>query len=58
MVLPLERGITGVFLLVHCQVGLGGVTLQTDVTLERLLTCVNPGVALILSYGNIYSTEI
>lgn len=48
MLLLLEGGVAGVLLLVEGQVGLGGVALKTDVTLERLLSRVHPGVALVL----------
>lgn len=48
VVLLLEWGVTGVLLLVYSEVRLGGVTLQTHVTLEGLLSCVYPGVTLIL----------
>lgn len=47
LLLP-EGGVTGVLLPVDGQVGLGGVALKTDVTLERLLSGVNSGVTLIL----------
>lgn len=48
VLLLLEGGVAAVLLLVEGQVGLGGVALKTDVTLERLLSRVHPGVALIL----------
>lgn len=44
----LEGSVAGVFLLVYGQVGLGGVALKTDVTLEGFLPCVHSGVTLIL----------
>lgn len=47
VLLLLEGDVAGVLLLVHGQVGLGGVALKTDVALERFLTCVHSGVALI-----------
>lgn len=48
VLLLLEGRVAAVLLLVEGQVGLGGVALKTDVTLERLLSRVHPGVALIL----------
>lgn len=50
VLLFLEGDVAGVLLLVYCQVRLGGVTLQTDVTLERFLTCVHSSVALIFPW--------
>lgn len=47
VLLFLEGDVAGVLLLVYGQVRLGGVTLQTDVTLERFLACVHSSVALI-----------
>lgn len=44
----LEGSVTGVLLLVYCQIRLGGVALKTDVTLERFLSCVHSGVTLVL----------
>lgn len=43
-----EGGVAGVLLLVNGQVGLGGVALETDVTLEWFLSRVHSGVTLIL----------
>lgn len=48
VLLLLEGRVAAVLLLVEGQVGLGGVALQTDVALERLLARVHPGVALVL----------
>lgn len=48
VLLPLEGGVARVLLLVEGQVGLGGVALKADVALERLLSRVHPGVALVL----------
>lgn len=48
VLLLLEGGVAAVLLLVESQVGLGGVALETDVALERLLSRVHSGVALIL----------
>lgn len=48
VLLLLEGGVAAVLLLVEGQVGLGGVALKTDVALERLLSRVHSGVALIL----------
>lgn len=47
VLLLLEGGVAAVLLLVEGQVGLGGVALEADVALERLLPRVDPGVALI-----------
>lgn len=44
----LKWSIAGVLLFVHSQVGLGGVALETYVTLEGFLSRVHPGVTLIL----------
>lgn len=49
VLLLLEGGVAGVLLPVDAQVGLGGVALQTDVALERLLSRVHSGVTLILT---------
>lgn len=49
VLLLLNRSIAGVLPLVYGQVRLGGVALETDVTLEWLLSCVYPGVTLIFS---------
>lgn len=54
VILLLEGCITGVLLLVNSQVRLGGVALQTDVTLERFLSCVHSGVTLVLPYKNVH----
>lgn len=48
VLLLLESCVGGVLLLVHREVGLGGVTLETDVTLEWLLPRVHSGVTFIL----------
>lgn len=48
VLLLLEGSVARVLLLVRGQVGLGGVALKTDVTLERFLSCVHSGVTLIL----------
>lgn len=48
VLLPLNGSVVGVLLLVYRQVRLGGVVLQTDVTLEWFLSCVYSGVTLIL----------
>lgn len=53
VILLLEGCITGVLLLVNSQVRLGGVALQTDVTLEWFLSCVHSGVTLVLPYKNV-----
>lgn len=45
-----EGSIAGMLLLVNRQVGLGGVALKTDVTLEWFLPCVHSGVTLILPF--------
>lgn len=50
VLLFLERDVAGMLLLVYSQVRLGGVTLQTDVTLERFLACVHSSVALIFPW--------
>lgn len=50
VLLFLEGDVAGVLLLVYGQVRLGGVTLQTDVTLERFLACVHSSVALIFPW--------
>lgn len=50
VLLLLEGGVAGVLLLVYGQVGLGGVALETDVTLKRFLPRVHSGVTLILPY--------
>ena len=42
-----EGSVAGVPLLVNGQVGLGGVALKADVTLERFLSCVHSGVTLV-----------
>ncbi len=47
VLLLLEGSVASVLLLVYGQVGLGGVALKTNVTLERLLTCMHSGVTLI-----------
>lgn len=52
VVFPLDGCVTGVLLLVHSEVGLGGVPLLTDIALKRLFSCVNSGVTLIFSYKN------
>lgn len=49
VLLLLEGGVGGVFLLVDGQIGLGGVALKTDLTLEWLLSCVHSGVTFIFS---------
>lgn len=45
-----KRGVANVLAPVDAQVGLGGVALQADVALERLLSSVHSGVTLILSF--------
>lgn len=50
VLLLLEGRVAGVLLLVHGQVGLGGVALKTDVTLEWFLSRVHSGVTLVLPY--------
>ena len=47
VLLLLEGSVAGVLLLVNGQIGLGGVALKTDVTLERFLSRVHSGVTLI-----------
>lgn len=47
----LEGRVAGVLLLVNRQVGLGGVALQADVTLEGLLFGVHSGVTLVLPWS-------
>lgn len=44
-----EGGVAGVLLLVHVQVGFGGVALEADVTLEWFLPCVHSGMTLIFT---------
>ena len=48
VILLLELRVSRVLLLVHRQVGVCGVALETDVTLEGLLARVHPGVTLVL----------
>ena len=48
VLLLLEGSVAGVLLPVHGQVRLGGVALETDVTLERFLSRVHSGVTLVL----------
>lgn len=47
-----KGNVAGVLLFVKGQVGLSGVALKTDVTLEWFLTCVHSGVTLILPCGS------
>lgn len=47
VVFPLHRSVCRVLLLVHSEVGFGGVALQTHVTLERLFSRVHSRVTLI-----------
>ena len=50
VLLLLEWRVARVLLLVHRQVGVCGVTLETDVALEGLLARVHPGVTLVLPW--------
>lgn len=50
VLLLLKRGVVGVLAPVDAQIGLGGVALQADVALERLLSSVHSGVTLILGF--------
>lgn len=50
VLLFLKGSVTGMFLLVHGQVRLGGVALKTDVTLEWFLSRVHAGVTLIFAW--------
>lgn len=50
VLLLMEVSVTGVFFSMHCQVGLGGVALVTNITFKRLLTCVDTGVALVFTW--------
>lgn len=50
VLLLLKGSVAGVLLLVYSQVRLGGVVLEADVTLERLLSCVHSGVTHILPW--------
>lgn len=49
VIFSLHRRVSGVFLLVHGEIGFSGVALQTHVTLKRLFSGVHSRVTLIFS---------